>query len=115
MNFLYQAAIFMAHRGANCYDLKHDDTSALNNTTLDLQVSKHYSNTMKKIAKKNVLRLHSNIKRTVCKKCGMVFIPGKTCTVREVENENNKQLYTEYKCNSCQFSKRYLIPKLSNR
>ena len=62
MNFLYQAANFMAHQGirnisdnqkTSDYTTTISDTS----TTKDIQVSKHYSSNMKKIAKKNVLRL----------------------------------------------------------
>ena len=53
MNFLYQASNFMAHKGLNIGDQFPSGTN-----TGDIQLSKHYSNNMKRIAKKNVLRLY---------------------------------------------------------
>ena len=53
MNSLFQASNFMAHKGLNIGERFQSGTN-----TGDIQLSKHYSNNMKRIAKKNVLRLY---------------------------------------------------------
>jgi ribonuclease P protein subunit RPR2 len=63
-NYLYQAATWLE---------LHNSNSKLQTTTL-LQ-----------IRNKQVIRLHPRIKRTICKQCCRLLVPGKTslCTVSE--------------------------------
>ncbi|PKC60239.1 Rpr2-domain-containing protein [Rhizophagus irregularis] len=61
MNFLYQAATLM--------------------TTIT-SLGRFYINTMKTIGTKQVLRIDPSIKRTICKRCETILLPGVTSKVR---------------------------------
>ncbi|KAK2179318.1 hypothetical protein NP493_498g00010 [Ridgeia piscesae] len=88
INFLYQAA----HRVL---------LESPNNTGL----VRFYAYTLRSIAMKNVLRLDPTIKRTLCKKCSMLLIPGVTATVR---HRGHKQRHTVVTCLECNVSKRFV-------
>ncbi|XP_015434579.1 PREDICTED: ribonuclease P protein subunit rpr2 [Dufourea novaeangliae] len=64
MNYLYQASYLMA--------LKNRVAAS------------YYGNIMTGCAKKSVLRIESDIKRTICKCCQSPLIPGETAKVRLV-------------------------------
>ncbi|KAL9648134.1 hypothetical protein ABK040_007499 [Willaertia magna] len=118
MNYLYQAANFLTHKGIMKEEEEGNEqelnNNIINNINLnkqinsDIKLSKHLLKSMKKISSKNVLRIHPSLKRTICKKCGILFIPDKTCKIREFQNDKNKQFYIEYICLSCGKSKTYL-------
>ncbi|KAG7825322.1 hypothetical protein KL909_001614 [Ogataea angusta] len=69
LGFLYQAAAQL------------DPNSAL---------SRMYLRNMDVVAKKTVLKLDPSVKRTVCKKCHRLQLPGRTASIR-VENTSNAQ------------------------
>lgn len=71
------------------------------------QVSQHYSRTLSKISAKNVLRLHSDMKRTLCKKCHLLLIAGETCSVR-ISNKRNR-CYMIVTCGQCGTFRRYML------
>ncbi|CAG8716517.1 8589_t:CDS:2 [Dentiscutata erythropus] len=68
MNFLYQAATLM--------------TKSTNTKKSLIPLSRFYISTMKSIGTKQVLRIDPSIKRTLCKKCESVLIPGVTSRIR---------------------------------
>ena len=102
INFLYQASHLMM-------DLKlqqnEQQEEKVNVNALDL--SNHYSSTMWKIARKNVLRLHPDLKRTVCKKCNVLLIPGETSRVRTQGKRDQPHLVIT--CLQCGHFKRYQL------
>eukprot|EP01105_Mastigella_eilhardi_P017756 TRINITY_DN4098_c0_g1_i2.p1 TRINITY_DN4098_c0_g1~~TRINITY_DN4098_c0_g1_i2.p1 ORF type:complete len:109 (-),score=27.02 TRINITY_DN4098_c0_g1_i2:204-497(-) len=61
MNFLYQASYLVAPANAD--------------------LSRFYNCTLQRIAHKLVLRLSPNVKRTICKRCFTLLVPGRTATV----------------------------------
>ncbi len=60
MNFLYQAANMV----------KNDE------------LSKFYSQQLLSVSHKLVIRLNPSIKRTICKKCKSILVPGRNCVVK---------------------------------
>ncbi|KAG8881494.1 hypothetical protein FRB97_009548 [Tulasnella sp. 331] len=49
-----------------------------------MELSRQHAHAMKVIAKKSVLRIDPSVKRTICKKCQTVLIPGVSATARKV-------------------------------
>lgn len=88
MNYLYQASYLMA--------LKNRVAAS------------YYGNIMVGCAKKSVLRIESDIKRTVCKCCQSPLIPGETAKVRLVSKPVKAVKYT---CLTCLSVKRYPMKK----
>ncbi|XP_065899312.1 ribonuclease P protein subunit p21-like [Dysidea avara] len=86
MNFLYQAA-YTAVDSAESFS-----------------TSRYYINTMKTIAKKLVLRIDPSMKRTVCKRCNTLLIPGKTSSSRL---RSRREKHVVVKCWTCGMVKRY--------
>ncbi|PRP87815.1 ribonuclease P protein subunit p21-like [Planoprotostelium fungivorum] len=84
MNFLYQAAHLTAG--------------------VSPQLSRFYSSTVKKISTKTVSRLSPEIKRTICKICTSLLIPGYSSTVRI---QGQKQRHLSVTCDYCGKIKRF--------
>eukprot|EP01097_Dermamoeba_algensis_P010519 TRINITY_DN7836_c0_g1_i1.p1 TRINITY_DN7836_c0_g1~~TRINITY_DN7836_c0_g1_i1.p1 ORF type:complete len:136 (+),score=11.00 TRINITY_DN7836_c0_g1_i1:122-529(+) len=84
MNFLYQASLCV-----------------LPSTPF---LSRYYVTQMKEVAMKNVVRLDKEIKRTICKGCCGVLVPGWSSTVRV---EPRRQSHVVVKCASCGTVKRF--------
>lgn len=91
MNFLYQAA-----------------HTVLVVSPQDWDLSRHYTSTLKTLARKNVLRLHPNLKRSLCKKCDIILIAGLTAKVR-VKSEREEHVVVT--CIHCGFARRFLTRK----
>lgn len=49
---------------------------------VDKEMCKHHVRNLKRISRKNVIRLHPDIKRRLCKHCDMLLYPGITTKVR---------------------------------
>lgn len=71
----------------------------------NVEMSRFYASTMKEIAKKLVYKLDPSIKRTVCKCCHVVLVPGVTATVRV---RQKRERHIVVKCLCCKTIKRYL-------
>ncbi|XP_033124434.1 ribonuclease P protein subunit p21-like [Anneissia japonica] len=87
MNFLYQAAHLT---------LKQDPDN--------LELVRFYIYTMKMIAQRLVLRIEPEIKRTICKKCSLLLVPGVTAISRQRGKREQHQVVT---CISCGHLKRF--------
>ena len=87
LNFLYQAA-----------------HAALTGSSANWDLSRHYTMTLRTLAKKNVLRLHPSLKRNLCKSCDLLLIPGVTSQVRVREG---KIQFLLIKCLNCKTVKRF--------
>ncbi|XP_053977645.1 uncharacterized protein LOC128885639 isoform X2 [Hylaeus anthracinus] len=88
MNYLYQAGHLMA--------LKNRVAAS------------YYGNTMIGCAKKSVLRIESDIKRTICKCCQCPLIPGETARVRLMSKPIKGVKWT---CMTCLSVKKYPTKK----
>ncbi|KAI7791108.1 ribonuclease P protein subunit p21 [Triplophysa rosa] len=89
LNFLYQAA--------HCV-LAQDPEN--------IELARFYCFTQKTISKRLVLRQDPSVKRTICKKCCALLIPGVTSTVRQKRGPRG-QRKTIVRCLSCGLTKRF--------
>ncbi|KAI9105757.1 ribonuclease P 21kDa subunit [Phlyctochytrium arcticum] len=79
MNFLYQAASMLAGSSVR-QEVKPDASDQ------DLQsLARYYSHTCRQVERKLVLRSHPKVKRTICKGCELVLVPGITSTSKTKE------------------------------
>ncbi|XP_059196929.1 ribonuclease P protein subunit p21 [Centropristis striata] len=83
LNFLYQAA--------HC---------VLSQKPENVELARFYSFTQKTIARRLVLRQDPSVKRTLCKKCCSVLIPGVTATTRQ-RRKKGRTRFTVVRCLSC--------------
>ncbi|XP_017781626.1 PREDICTED: ribonuclease P protein subunit rpr2-like [Nicrophorus vespilloides] len=86
MNYLYQLSTLSLKQGQQT-------------------ASNAYSNLMINISKKSVQRIEPTIKRTICKTCNQLLVPGQTCRVR-IKNKTIK-----YVCTICNAKKSYIARK----
>ncbi|KAA8909168.1 RNAse P, Rpr2/Rpp21 subunit, partial [Sphaerosporella brunnea] len=77
------------------------------------KLSNFYINHLRSAAKKNVLRLHSEVKRTICKRCEALLIPGVSCTERiENQSKGGKKRWADVlviECTRCGTAKRFPV------
>lgn len=71
----------------------------------NVEMSRFYASTMKEIAKKLVYKLDPNIKRTTCKHCHALLVPGITAKVR-IRRKRERHLVVT--CLGCNTLRRYL-------
>jgi ribonuclease P protein subunit RPR2 len=74
-----------------------------------LQLGSH----LRSVSKKGQVQLSTDIKRTICKKCNAILIPGRTCT-HTIENKSKGGLkpwadVLEVGCNICGAKKRFPV------
>ncbi|KAG5850339.1 ribonuclease P protein subunit p21 [Anguilla rostrata] len=89
LNFLYQAA--------HCVLAQNPE---------NVELARFYCFTQKTISKRLVLRQDPSVKRTLCKKCYSVLVPGITATVRQ-RRSRNRECTTLVRCVSCGQTKRF--------
>ncbi|XP_052791088.1 uncharacterized protein LOC128225098 [Mya arenaria] len=88
LSFLYQAAY---------QTLKSKNNNA--------GLCRYYINTLKLIARKNCIALHPNIKRTICKRCNMLLVPGLSSLIRL---KHKRQKMSTITCTECGTVKLYV-------
>ncbi|KAI0645803.1 RNAse P Rpr2/Rpp21/SNM1 subunit domain-containing protein [Trametes meyenii] len=91
----------MRRKGKKKTALRHPhDTSEL---------SRSYINTMRIVGQKTMVRMDPSIKRTLCKGCDAVLLPGSTATVRIKTLPSHGQAVI-YTCLTCNISRRIPAP-----
>lgn len=73
-----------------------------------------YAQTLGSVAKKTVLRLSPSIKRSICKNCKELLVPGLTCQVRLVNtsgSQDPKNDILRITCKLCHKNKNYPVGK----
>ncbi|XP_051549070.1 ribonuclease P protein subunit p21-like [Myxocyprinus asiaticus] len=89
LNFLYQAA--------HCVLAQNPE---------NIELARFYCFTQKTISKRLVLRQDHSVKRTICKKCCTLLVPGVTSSVRQKRGPR-PQRRTIVRCLSCGLTKRF--------
>ncbi|XP_037375196.1 ribonuclease P protein subunit p21-like isoform X1 [Talpa occidentalis] len=69
-------------------------------------LARFYCHTERTIAKRLVLRRDPSVKRTLCRGCSSLLVPGLTCTQRQ--RRSRGQRWTVQTCLTCQRSQRFL-------
>ncbi|KAM9848612.1 ribonuclease P protein subunit p21 [Aulostomus maculatus] len=91
LNYLYQAA--------HCVLAQDPENEEL---------ARFYCFTQRTIARRLVLRQDPSVKRTLCKKCCSLLIPGVTATARQRRKHGKAHRFTVVRCLSCGQSKTLL-------
>ncbi|KAG7488352.1 hypothetical protein MATL_G00034450 [Megalops atlanticus] len=90
LNFLYQAA--------HCVLAQNPE---------NVELARFYCYTQRTISKRLVLRQDPSVKRTMCKKCYSLLVPGVTATVRQ-RKSRKRECRTLVRCLSCGQTRRFL-------
>ena len=104
MNFLYQAA----HTVMEDTTPKNSTTKSKNEKSNQI-VAAYYTQLMVGIGQKSVLKCSKELKRTICKGCRGLLVPGKTATVVV----KNKQKKIGSLCSICQTEKLFPLNHVS--
>ncbi|KAG8934698.1 hypothetical protein FRC02_009400 [Tulasnella sp. 418] len=133
VNFLYQTSIYLANiaptqlsLGSSSTEAKltaHSDkqteqsnkegkrdaeTGALDNAREGLvSLAQHHASSIRVICNKAVMRMDPSIKRTICRGCQNILIPGATSTVR-IKKSSSHGNAVQIRCRNC--TKTRLIP-----
>ncbi|XP_020667942.2 ribonuclease P protein subunit p21 [Pogona vitticeps] len=89
LSFLYQAA--------HCVLAQNPENQEL---------ARFYCHTQNSISRRLVLRQDPSVKRTICKACFSLLVPGISSTVRQRKRRN--QRWTSVQCLNCGLTKRFL-------
>lgn len=73
----------------------------------NVELARFYCYTQKKIERRLVLRQDPSVKRSLCKQCCSLLVPGVTCTTRQ-RKKRGKPSFTVTRCLSCGHSKKLL-------
>ncbi|EIN11439.1 Rpr2-domain-containing protein [Punctularia strigosozonata HHB-11173 SS5] len=137
LNFLYQASVYMnsiqppsAHAGPSQSSIKPDAAAPVaatpgeasapsrpvatkkrrpRRTIRTTDLAREYVKDMKLVGRKTTVRLDPSVKRTICKGCNLVLLPGTTARVRIHAScsHGNAIVYT---CLSCHMLRRIPAP-----
>ncbi|MBN3271993.1 RPP21 protein, partial [Polyodon spathula] len=91
------AFLYMVRKAAHCVLAQNPD---------NVELARFYCHTQRTISRRLVLRQDPSVKRTVCKKCWSLLVPGVTATVRQ-RKCNRRQRLTVVRCLSCGQTKRF--------
>ena len=76
-------------------------------------LSRFYLTHLRSVAKKSVLRLGPSIKRTICKRCDTLLVPGTSCEHRvENKSKNGRKKWADVlivECKACGSVKRFPV------
>lgn len=61
-----------------------------------------------------MLHREPEMKRTICKRCGLVFVPGVSADLNIVTEQNGKTKVCKVECSKCSFTKRFVLNKNYN-
>ena len=78
------------------------------------KLSRNMVRSLDLVAKKTTLKLSPSLKRTLCKKCSSILIPGLTMTMRIENLSKQKTSHNDvlvHKCMTCQETKRFPVGK----
>ncbi|EPQ57096.1 Rpr2-domain-containing protein [Gloeophyllum trabeum ATCC 11539] len=125
LNFLYQAGVYLStlpgepssratpssgrpqKRSKRKRNVKHDDIRKSRVSSFDL--ARTYIDTMKSVGQRTVVKMDPSVKRTLCKSCNSVLIPGTSATVRVKSSSSHGHIVT-YTCSTCHTSRRIPAP-----
>ncbi|KAI0773904.1 RNAse P Rpr2/Rpp21/SNM1 subunit domain-containing protein [Fomes fomentarius] len=108
INFLYQASTYLntiaQWTPLNHGQVYHKDRGKTRNSIRNPQntseLSRSYVSTMRIVGQKAMVRMDPSIKRTLCKKCDTILVPGSTSSVRIKTRRGHGQIVT-YTCHTC--------------
>ncbi|KII92605.1 hypothetical protein PLICRDRAFT_172677 [Plicaturopsis crispa FD-325 SS-3] len=122
LNFLYQASTYLNHISAPPPPPPHQNPDGQDDTQRESpgnkrrrktvsasDLSRAYVKTMKVVGQKAIVRMDPAVKRTLCKGCNTVLVPGSTANVR-VRSSSSHGHIVVYTCLSCTTTRRLPAP-----
>ncbi|KAI0779479.1 Rpr2-domain-containing protein [Fomes fomentarius] len=108
INFLYQASTYLntvaqptpLNHGQAHHKGKEKKRNAIRHPQNTSELSRSYVSTMRIVGQKAMVRMDPSIKRTLCKKCDTILIPGSTSSVRVKTLRVHEKVIT-YTCHTC--------------
>jgi len=85
---------------------------ALRNMENRPEVARFQMRSARKIAQRSRTKIPRHISRKICKQCGTILIPGKSCTVRIRHNRAKHMVVT---CTECGKVRRYYLTNLQSQ
>ncbi|KAK0485338.1 Rpr2-domain-containing protein [Armillaria luteobubalina] len=101
LNFLYQASVYL--NGVTSQSPRRRKRV----TTGDL--SRSYVTSMKVVGRKTVVKMDPSVKRTICKRCNTILVPGSTVTIRANKSASHGHVMA-YTCTHCKTTRRIPAP-----
>ncbi|KAK0201592.1 RNAse P Rpr2/Rpp21/SNM1 subunit domain-containing protein [Desarmillaria ectypa] len=101
LNFLYQASVYL--NGVT----SQSPPQRKRVTTSDL--SRSYVSSMKIVGKKTTVKMDPSVKRTICKGCDTILVPGSTVSIRVKKSQSHGHLMV-YTCTRCKTPRRIPAP-----
>ncbi|KAK0222063.1 RNAse P Rpr2/Rpp21/SNM1 subunit domain-containing protein, partial [Armillaria fumosa] len=96
LKFLYQASVYL--NGVTSQSPRRRRV-----TTSDL--SRSYVSSMKVVGQKTVVKMDPSVKRTICKGCNTILVPGSTVTIRANKSASHGHVMV-YTCTHCKTTRR---------
>lgn len=120
INFLYQSAQLLSYNQvsdttatATTTTHPHPSSPGTGPSSANTSLSRFYLSNARAVAKKSVLRISPAVKRTICKRCDALLIPGATSTHSIVnDSRNGRKPWADVlvvECNGCGAVKRFPI------
>ncbi|KAL0956639.1 hypothetical protein HGRIS_002772 [Hohenbuehelia grisea] len=121
LNFLYQASAYLnsipvqpqiVHPSEQSTEGNTPDANARSRPRKRLSaadLSRSYIRSMKIVGQKSVVKLDPSVKRTICKQCNTVLVPGHNVSVRVKKSPCHDHVMI-YTCNHCQSIRRIPAP-----
>ncbi|KAJ3797802.1 RNAse P Rpr2/Rpp21/SNM1 subunit domain-containing protein [Lentinula aff. detonsa] len=121
LNFLYQASVYLNNvHSSSTSPLQIPISSNANDSTSGVKksqkrkksvnlndLSRTYIETMQAVGSRTTVQLDPSVKRTLCKGCNIVLVPGSTTSVRTKKSSTHGHIMV-YTCTTCKYS--YRIP-----
>ncbi|KAK0503705.1 RNAse P Rpr2/Rpp21/SNM1 subunit domain-containing protein, partial [Armillaria luteobubalina] len=97
LNFLYQASVYLNSVTSQSPSRRRRVSTS--------DLSRSYVSSMKVVGQKTVVKMDPSIKRTICKGCNTILVPGSTVTIR-VNKSASRGHVMVYTCTHCQTTRR---------
>ncbi|KAK0464735.1 RNAse P Rpr2/Rpp21/SNM1 subunit domain-containing protein [Desarmillaria tabescens] len=101
LHFLYQASVYLD--GVSPPQKKKQKRVTISD------LSRSYVSSMKIVGQKTTVNMDPSVKRTICKGCDTVLVPGSTVSIRVKKSRSRGHLMV-YTCTRCKTSRRIPAP-----
>ncbi|TFK53537.1 Rpr2-domain-containing protein [Heliocybe sulcata] len=105
MNFLYQAGAYLSTLPAEASSREAPHPAAGQKR----RKARAYVDSMRTVGQRTVVKLDPSVKRTLCRSCNLILIPGTTATVRIKSSPSHEHVVT-YTCTTCNSARRIPAP-----
>ncbi|KAK0188263.1 Rpr2-domain-containing protein [Armillaria mellea] len=101
LNFLYQASVYLNGVASPSPPRRKRVTAG--------DLSRSYVSSMKIVGQKTVVKMDPSVKRTICKGCNTILVPGSTVGIRANKSPSHGHVMV-YTCTHCKTTRRIPAP-----